>query len=134
MPQFNLYLQDISQAYVEFTTHLNRKFFVHGTIKLGLPSDAILKIIKSLYGVPEMRNYWFNTYNSYHCKKFLITRSIYDPCLFYTKNSRSGFAIVGLQTDNTLFLGDETFAIKEKKQLNQANLFAKKREKLGNKI
>ena len=36
----------------------------------------------------------------------------YNPCLLYTQ--LNGLSIVGLQTDNTLFLVDQTFAdIKE---------------------
>ena len=82
-------------------------------IELGLPSDAILKIIKPLYGVPEAENHWFNIYHSHHRKKLLMTQSTYDPCLLYTKNSSNGFEIVDLQTDDTLFLADKTFTIKE---------------------
>ena len=63
-----------------------------------------------------------------------MTQSTYDPCLLYTENSNSEFKIVGLQIDNTLFLSAKTFAIKEEEQLHKANLLAREREKLGNKI
>ena len=99
MPQYNLYLRDISYAYIQFTTHLthlNKEFSIHLLVKLGLDSNAILKIIKLLYGVPETRNHWFNTYYSHHCEKLSITQSTYNLCLLYTKNSSSsGFRIVG---------------------------------------
>jgi hypothetical protein len=39
-----------------------------------------------------------------------MEQSTYDPCLLY---SNQPFGIVGLQTDNTLFVGDNTFAEKE---------------------
>ncbi len=133
MPQYDLYLRDISQAYVQSTTHLNREFFVRPPVELGLPSNAILKIIKPLYGVPEAGNHWFNTYHSHHREKLSMTQSTYDPCLLYTENSSSsGFGIVGLQTDDTLFLADKMFAVKEEEQLHKANLLAKEREKLDN--
>ena len=133
MPQYDLYLRDISQAYVQSTTHLNREFFVRPPVELGLPSNAILKIIKPLYGVPEAGNHWFSTYHSHHREKLSMTQSTYDPCLLYTENSsRSGFGIVGLQTDDTLFLADKMFAVKEEEQLHKANLLAKEREKLDN--
>ena len=57
MPQYNLYLQDISQAYVQSITYLNKKFFVRSYEELRLPSDAILKIIKPFYGVFEAENH-----------------------------------------------------------------------------
>ena len=61
-----------------------------------------------------------------------MTQSTYDPCLLYANSNSSGFGVVGLQTDDTLFLADKTFAIKEEKQLHEAKLLAKEREKLGN--
>ena len=54
--------------------------------------------------------------------------------LYIENSSRSRFGIVSLQTDNTLFLIDKIFAVKEEEQLHKANLIAKKREKLDNKI
>ncbi len=40
--------------------------------------------------------------------------------------------MIGLQTDDTLFLEDKMFAIKEEEQLHKANLLAKEKEKLDN--
>jgi len=56
-----LYLRDISQAYIQSLTKLNRDFFITApeelTSQLGVPKDAILKIVKPLYGVPEAGNH-----------------------------------------------------------------------------
>ena len=81
--------------------------------ELGLQSDSILKIIKPLYGVPKAGNHWFNTYHRHHLEKLSMTQSTYNLCLLYTNNNSCGFRIVGLQTDDTLFLADKMFAIKE---------------------
>ena len=61
-----------------------------------------------------------------------MTKSTYYPCLLYTDNNSCGFGIVGLQTDDTLFLADKTFAIEEEKQLHKAKLLAKEGKKLDN--
>lgn len=127
---YDLYLRDISQAYVQSTTSLNRKFYVRPPRELGLQEDSILQIIKPLYGVPEAGAHWFNTYHTHHTKKLLMVPSTYDPCLLF-KNS-DGFGVVGLQTDDTLILADEIFAAAEEKQLHKAKLLAKDREKLTN--
>lgn len=132
MQQYDLYLRDISQAYIQSTTHLNREFFVRPLQELELQSDSILKIIKPLYGVPKAGNYSFNTYHRHQLEKLSMTQSTYDPYLLYADNDSSGFEVVGLQTDDILFLADKTFAIKEEKQLHEAKLLAKEREKLGN--
>jgi hypothetical protein len=76
--------------------------------------------------VPEAGNHWFNTYHQHHIKELQMTQSTYDPCLLYT--SINGFGIVGLQTDDTLFLANSEFATTEKTKLK---FLAKEREQLS---
>lgn len=68
-PQYGLYLRDISQAYVQSTTPLNRQFYIRPPAELGLPRDSILKVIKPLYGVPEAGAHWFNYVPYPSCKE-----------------------------------------------------------------
>jgi hypothetical protein len=56
-----------------------------------------------------------------------MTQLTYDPCLLY---SNKPFGIVGLQTDNTLFLVDKTFADTEENKLNKAKFMAKEQKRL----
>ena len=56
-----------------------------------------------------------------------MEQSTYDPCLLY---SNQPFGIVGLQTDDTLFVGDDAFAKKEQLRLQKAGFLAKERERL----
>jgi hypothetical protein len=60
-----------------------------------------------------------------------MTQSTYDPCLLHT--STNGFGLVGLQTDDTLFLADPEFARNEETELRKANFIAKEREQLTTK-
>ena len=57
-----------------------------------------------------------------------MEQSTYDPCLLYTP--LNGLGIVGLQTDDTLFLADQTFADAEETELQEAKFLAKPREQL----
>jgi hypothetical protein len=57
-----------------------------------------------------------------------MKESTYDPCLLYT--NENGFGVVGLQTDDTLLLSDDTFAASEDLNLKKANFLAKEREEL----
>ena len=57
-----------------------------------------------------------------------MQESTYDPCLLYT--NKNGFGVVGLQTDDTLFLANDTFAASEDLNLRKASFLAKEREKL----
>ncbi len=125
----HLYLRDISQAYVQSTTLLNRDFYIRPPPeliqRLGLNGDLILRVVKPLYGVPEAGNHWFKTYHSHHINQLSMEQSTYDPCLLYSNNP---FGIVGLQTDDTLFVGDIKFAEQEQLQLQKAGFLAKERE------
>jgi hypothetical protein len=127
----HLYLRDISQAYVQSVTTLNRDFFilppVELAVQLGLEKGAVLQVIKPLYGVPEAGNHWFGTYHSHHSKELGMEQSTYDPCLLYRN---SPFGVVGLQTDDTLFLGTPEFADLEQISLTKAQFLAKEREQL----
>jgi hypothetical protein len=126
-----LYLRDISQAYVQSTTLLNRDFYVNPPRELAkhlnLRDDSVLKVVKPLYGVPEAGNHWFRTYHTHHTIALSMEQSTYDPCLLY---SNQPFGVVGLQTDDTLFVGDDGFAEKEQLGLEKAQFLAKERERL----
>ncbi|KAI0995299.1 hypothetical protein K3495_g12883 [Podosphaera aphanis] len=129
MLPFDLYLRDITQAYVQSNTELNRNFYIWPPIELA-EKGTILKVVKPLYGVPEAGNYWYKTYHQHHTKNLLMKTSTYDPCLLYSNNSEGDFGIVGLQTDETIFLANGSFATKEEVKLKQAKFLAKEREKL----
>lgn len=89
-----------------------------------------MKVIKLLYGVLKAGAYWFNTYYSYHINKLSIMEFTYDFCLRYTNDDDKGFGIVNLQTDDILIRANNIFATTKKKELKEAQLLAKDREKL----
>jgi hypothetical protein len=98
MGDIGLYLRDISQAYIQSTTSLNRDFYIKPLYELaqqlGLQEQSILKVVKPLYGVLEAGNHWFKTYYSHHVKNLSMEQLTYDPCLLYSKSP--GFGVVGL--------------------------------------
>ena len=89
-----------------------------------------MKVIKPLYGVSEAGAHWFNIYHTHHINKLSMMESTYDFCLLYTDSSKKDFGIVGLQTDNTFILANDIFAAAKEKELKEAKLLAKNREKL----
>ena len=129
-----LYLRDITQAYVQSKSTLNRDFYIRpppelGT-ELGIARGAILKVIKPLYGVPEAGNHWFATYHKHHTRGLGMEQSTYDPCLLY-RNDESSFGIIGLQTDDTLILANQEFARLEQAKIEAEKLLSKDREPLS---
>ena len=59
-----------------------------------------------------------------------MTTSTFDPCFLITTTG-TPFGIVGMQTDDTIILGDNQFSALEEDELVKANLMAKPKEKLG---
>ena len=60
----------------------------------------------------------------------LIVTSLYNLCLLITAK-KEVFRVVGMQTDNTLFLGLKEFATLKDKELRKAKLTAKLRDILS---
>jgi hypothetical protein len=127
-----LYLRDITQAYVQSTTTLNRLILAHLPEEMQdqyLP-DTIMIVRKPLYGIPEAGTHWWATYYKHHKEKLSMTTSSYDPCLLIT-TKKGIFGVVGMQTDDTLILGSEEFANLEDKELKKAHFSAKPRDELS---
>jgi hypothetical protein len=125
----DLYLRDITQAYVQSTTSLNREFYVRPPREFQISDNSILKVVKPLYGVPEAGNHWFKTYHGHHTNQpgLGMVQSTFDPCLLYSNDL---FGLVGLQTDDTLILALKDFANKEQLEMDKAAFLSKEREVL----
>jgi len=56
-----VYLRDITQAYIQAKSNLNRDFYIHPPLELsselGIAEEAILKVIKPLYSVSKAGNH-----------------------------------------------------------------------------
>lgn len=74
---------------INFKFKLNIFFWLLPKLILlfSLSFDYILKIIKSLYNIPKVRNYWFVTYHIYHKIKLKIIELLYNFCFFYSFSS-----------------------------------------------
>lgn len=130
--QLTLYLRDISQAYTQSTTSLQREFYALPPKGIDL-GDWIMKVLKPLYGVPESGNHWYGTYHTHHTDKLGMVVSTFDPCLLFhgSPDNLTSFAVLGLQTDDTCFAAGAEFASKEEEELKKAGFMAKPREQLA---
>ena len=87
-------------------------------------------VVKPLYSITEAGTYWWATYSKHYKDKLLMTTSTYNPCLLVSTN-KSKFGLVGMQTDDTLFLLSASFAVHEQNKLSIAGFMAKEKEKLS---
>jgi hypothetical protein len=131
----SLQLRDITQAYVQSQTILNRLIVAKlpNQIQHQYPEGTVMKILKPLYGIAEAGTHWWATYSNHHRENLSMVTSTYDPCLLITSADAAGkaFGIVGLQTDDTLILGNAQFQDLEEEQLIKANFTAKPKQTLS---
>jgi len=127
-----VYLRDVTQAYTQSETPLQRLIIAYlpEQIRQQYPKDTIMVVLKPLYGIAEAGTHWWATYSKYHKEKLLMDTSTFDPCLLIT-STKTPFGIVGIQTDDTIILGDSDFSTLEEEELTKAKLIAKPKEKLN---
>ena len=128
----NLSIRDITQAYVQSTTSLNRLILAHlpKETKSKFPAGTIMVVRKPLYGIPEAGTHWWATYHEHHRERLGMVTSTYDPCLLIS-TAKGAFGVVGMQTDDTLILGSDEFAALEEKELAEAEFSAKPKDTLS---
>ena len=135
LPDWNIYLRDITQAYTQSLSTLSRNIYVKPVTEFGLSKNTVLRVRRPLYGVPEAGLHWFNTYQPFHKEQLGMTVSSHDMCLLFTKNgpdcNEKGkpAAVTCLQTDDSLFLSNEEY---RKLEEEKSTLFERKAvSKLG---
>ncbi len=114
-----LWLRDITQAYTQSDDPLQRTIIADLPAQLttAYPANTVMVVVKPLYGIAEAGAYWWSTYFKHHTEKLNMETLTYDPCLLISKPNSVGFGLVGMQTDDTLGLLDQSFADKESKDL-----------------
>lgn len=69
--------------------------------ELGLSPDVVLKVVKPLYGIPEIGFHWYMK----HVWRLGMERSSVDPCLLMRKENGKKIVMIMLQVDDTLEIG-----------------------------
>jgi len=109
----HLWLRDITQAYTQSETKLNR------TILARLPKQLIHRylegiimiVVKPLYGIAEAGTHWWATYSKHHKERLHMITSTFNPCVKITTGpERTRIAIVGMQTNDTIILANAEFS------------------------
>lgn len=120
-------------AYPQSQTDLARTILADlpHELRTKYPEGTIIRVIKPLYRIAEAGVHWFATYQGHHCNKLNMVTSTYDLCLLVTNGGPDTFAIVALQTDDTLAVCTEGFATAEDTALTEAKFRAKPKTALA---
>ncbi|KAK1995303.1 hypothetical protein LX36DRAFT_659756 [Colletotrichum falcatum] len=110
-----LWLRDITQAYTQSATNLNRVILARLPVEIRhlYPANTIMK---------------WATYNNHHRKNLQMDTSTFDPCLLISAKNNANFALIGIQTDDTIGLTDKTFSDREETALKEATFTAKPKQ------
>ena len=124
---FELALRDITQAYLQTKQPLLREIYasIPKEVSHMYPPRTIMRVVKPLYGIPESGNYWWEDYSNHHTRALALHVSTYDPCLLYSGRDDPAKAIVAMQTDDTLAVGNAAYFEREAAKLSEAGYPAK---------
>ncbi|XDG08264.1 hypothetical protein ABKA04_007879 [Annulohypoxylon sp. FPYF3050] len=124
--EMTVWLRDVTQAYTQSKTPLNRRIIARLPSELihRYPEGTLMVVVKPIYGVPEAGTHWWATYFKHHKERLGMITSTYDPCLLISE-AKDKFGIVGMQTDDTLGVSDKAFDQMEDEELRKAKILAK---------
>lgn len=109
LPAMKSFIRDISQAYVQSETRLERPVYVRALSEMGLGPDKVLLVTKPLYGIPESDLHWFITYHDHHTKELVMNSTRGDSCLLYKRDESGLSGITALQVDDSYGHGTDEF-------------------------
>jgi hypothetical protein len=109
------YLRDVSMAYTQSTTKLERRVFLRPPKEMQLADDEVLHCLKPLYGIPESGLHWFCTYSAHHMTNLAMTQSRAERCLFYRREGDE-LSVTTLQVDDSWGTGTRKFLEDEERE------------------
>lgn len=110
----NIHSRYITKSTSNLKYHL-RDVSIRPSLEVRLPEENILKVMKSLHGIPESGLYGYLTYVEHHCKMLDLKRFRADTCLLFKHDGTSLEALAILQVVDSLIFGLPVFLDEEKK-------------------
>ncbi|CDF37987.1 unnamed protein product [Chondrus crispus] len=125
------YIRDISQAYLQSESPLERQIFLRPPKEMNLGADVVLCVLKPLYGVPESRLHWFVTYWTHHRERLSMKSTTGDPCLLYRSGDMHAEGVTALQVDDSFGHGTVEFLKDEERESKRIKCKPRKILKIG---
>lgn len=93
--RFQVHVCDVTKAFRMFQTPLLSPVYTRPRPEMGSCEGKIVKVICSMYGMPEPPVHWFKTYSYYHGSKLEMTHTKLDRCMMYQIDDGNLEGIVG---------------------------------------
>ncbi len=113
------YSRDISQAYSQAHTNLERPVYLIAPPEMQLADDDVLLVRKPLYGIPESGLHWFLSFQGQHIKHLHMVPTKMDPCILSSRSNGEIDGICALQVDDVFGYGTDAFLDKEDKVISK---------------
>ena len=107
---FDIWTQDVTQAYLQSTEKLLRKVYLKPPKELNLSSDEVLEPLKPLYGLPDSGDYWNRTMSNHITNNLGMTPSYVDNALFIKVEHDQLLGLTGIYVDDSIHCGNKAFA------------------------
>lgn len=109
LQSFRSYFRDISQAYVQSESFLERKCFLHPPVEVKQGDNDIILAQKPLSGIPESVLDWSLTYQTYHKDALGMKATRVDQCVLYRRKESQLDDVTALQVDDSYKYGSYEF-------------------------
>ena len=115
-PSHTAYIRDVSQAYIQSHSVLNRTIYLKPPEEMNLPKNHVLLVKKPLYGIPESGLHWFLTYQSHHKQMLHMEETHGDKCILYRLKNNLLDGLTILQVDDSFGHGSKEFLDDEERE------------------
>jgi hypothetical protein len=109
-----VFVRDVSQAYTQSESFLERSVYVRAPREMNLAEDEVLLLLRTLYGIPESGLHWFITFHNHYTEVLQMSSSRADPCLLYKHINTVPCGAI-LQVHDALGYGPDSFLEEEER-------------------
>lgn len=104
---FQVGISDVIQAYLQSAEPLIRETFIENPVpEFQLSPDQCVPLFKPLYGLREVSDLWFKTFDQHHQKDFVMTLLQSNPSLNASIVDEFLQGLSGTYVDDVLRAGD----------------------------
>lgn len=96
-----LFIQDVSQPYVQAETTTQRPIFVRPLFVVDLPENKLFWVDRPLYGLPKSWLHWFHTHHNHHQRRLALRAAIHDACFFLKKPEFLHVCVLQINSQNS---------------------------------
>lgn len=108
--EFELFSTDVTQAYLQSATPLQREVYIKPGKDFGLGPDKLLKLLRPLYGLADSGDYWGATFSRHITEQLGMTPTIGDAAFFYKNEGGRLVGLTSTYVDDALQAGTSDFS------------------------